>query len=98
MGRLDPKGVDARLFVSAACICARAAAQVALRPDYRAPANQDRLDGYKREAVELVLLALRQVSRPDRGPFWRKNIKGEAALDMIRNHPAMLDLAAKYNQ
>ncbi len=94
-GRHD---LDERLLFGVACLYARAAGQVAARPDRRSAANQQLVTGYQQQAADLIALALRRVPEKERRTFWRKNVHHEAALDAIRNHPAFVELDRWYGR
>jgi tetratricopeptide (TPR) repeat protein len=82
------------LLFSAACLYARAAAQ--LRAQSRDRSSLDRVDSYQDRSLQLLRAALDGVPEAQRKAFWRANVKNERELLTLRRAPEMLALASKY--
>jgi tetratricopeptide (TPR) repeat protein len=82
------------LLFSAACLYARAAAQ--LKAQSRDRSSLGRVDSYQERSVQLLRSALERVPEGQRRAFWRANITNERELRTLRRAPEMIALANKY--
>jgi tetratricopeptide (TPR) repeat protein len=84
------------LLFSAACLYARAAAQ--MQAQARDGSNQYALQWYQQRSLELLRAALVSTPEGKRKAFWRANIRQEGDLVALRRTSELLDLARQYGE